>query len=104
MAEPGQARIEAAKVDGSWGMLDGVERLEVPPDLAEEFGRYDDGDDENSARQNWERFPRSVKRGVLEWILQAKKSETRAKRIAETVRRAGQNERANQWKNESGKA
>lgn len=103
MAEPGRAKIDVAKADGSWEMLDAVERLEVPPDLESEFGRYSDGDGDDSARRNWEGFPRSVKRGILEWILQAKKPETRAKRIAETVRRAGQNERANQWKGEGHK-
>ena len=100
MEEPGQAKIEAAKADGSWAMLDAVERLEVPPDLEDKLRRCNDGE---SIRRNWEEFPRSVKRGILEWILQAKKPETRAKRIAETVERAGRNERANQWKGDGRK-
>lgn len=33
----------------------------------------------------------------LEWVMLAKRPETRAKRIAETVARAARNERANQW-------
>jgi uncharacterized protein YdeI (YjbR/CyaY-like superfamily) len=42
-------------------------------------------------------FPRSVKRGILEWILNAKTAETRQKRIAETTRLAAENIRANQY-------
>ena len=34
MAAPGQAKIDAAKKDGSWALLDEVEALVVPPDLA----------------------------------------------------------------------
>jgi uncharacterized protein YdeI (YjbR/CyaY-like superfamily) len=50
------------------------------------------------AKQYFEAFPRSVKRGILEWIASAKKPETRAKRIEETARLAAQNVRANQWR------
>jgi uncharacterized protein YdeI (YjbR/CyaY-like superfamily) len=39
-----------------------------------------------------------VKRGILEWILTAKRPATRASRIEETARRAAKNERANQWR------
>lgn len=92
MTEAGQAKIDAAKKDGSWTMLDAVEALEIPDDLASEFEQYD------SARANFEAFPRSAKRGILEWIVQAKTAETRAKRVAETARLAEQNQRANQWR------
>jgi len=45
-------------------------------------------------RANW----RSVKRAILEWIGQARRPETRAKRIVETAEKASRNERANQWR------
>ncbi len=45
-----------------------------------------------------EAFPRSVKRGILEWLLNAKKPETRQKRIEETVTLAARNVRANQYR------
>ena len=38
-----------------------------------------------AARATWDAFPRSVKRGLLELVLQAKKPETRARRIATIV-------------------
>ena len=43
-------------------------------------------------------FPRSAKRGILEWIANAKTAATRAKRIDETARLAAENKRANQWR------
>lgn len=92
MAPAGLAKIEAAKADGSWTLLDAVENLEVPDDLAAEFARYPD------ARANFDAFPRSARRGILEWIVQAKRPETRAKRVAETARLAQENVRANQWR------
>jgi uncharacterized protein YdeI (YjbR/CyaY-like superfamily) len=92
MTPAGLEKIEAAKQDGSWQILDAVEALEIPPDLETAFAAYP------SARQHFEAFPRSVKRGILEWISSAKRPQTRAKRIEETARLAEQNIRANQWR------
>jgi uncharacterized protein YdeI (YjbR/CyaY-like superfamily) len=92
MTAAGLAKVEEAQADGTWTMLDAVENLEVPQDLAAEFDKYP------NARANWEAFPRSAKRGILEWIVQAKRPETRVKRIAETARLAEDNVRANQWR------
>lgn len=92
MAPAGLAKVEAAKKDGTWNLFDGVESLEIPPDLQKELDAHP------AAGQYFEAFPRSIKRGILEWILQAKKPETRARRIEETARLAAQNIRANQWR------
>ncbi|MFN8435175.1 MAG: YdeI/OmpD-associated family protein [Anaerolineales bacterium] len=92
MAPAGLAKVEAAKKDGSWNALDGVEALDIPPDLAKAFSKN------KTAKEYFEAFPRSVKRGILEWILNAKRPETRAKRIEETVTLAEKNVRANQWR------
>ncbi|MFZ4509079.1 MAG: YdeI/OmpD-associated family protein [Fimbriimonas sp.] len=92
MQPAGLAKIEAAKLDGSWSKLDAVDALEVPDDLANALGGYP------QARENWDQFPPSTRRGILEWILNAKRPETRRQRVEETVRLAGLNERANQWK------
>lgn len=92
MAPAGLAKVEAAKADGSWSSLDAVEALEIPPDLAAALAAYP------SAAANFDAFPRSVKRGILEWIVSAKKPETRAQRAAETARLAEENVRANQWR------
>ena len=92
MAPAGLAVVEAAKADGSWTLLDAVEDLVVPDDLAAAFAARP------PALEHWEAFPRSVKRGILEWIVQARRPETRARRVAETAERASRNERANQWR------
>ncbi|MEL6321896.1 MAG: YdeI/OmpD-associated family protein, partial [Cyanobacteria bacterium J06626_14] len=49
------------------------------------------------SREHFDHFPRSAKRGILEWIVQAKRPETRQRRIEETARLAADNIRANQW-------
>lgn len=88
MAEAGRRVVASAKHDGSWERLDPVERLDVPPDLAAAL-------DAAGARATWDRFPRSVRRGILEWILIAKRPATRAKRVEETAREAAGGRRAN---------
>lgn len=91
MTKAGLAKVEAARRDGSWTLLDAVEALEIPPDLAAAFARHP------SSRESFEAFPRSAKRGILEWITQAKRPQTRARRVEETARLAAKNQRANQW-------
>jgi uncharacterized protein YdeI (YjbR/CyaY-like superfamily) len=61
MTDAGRRVVEAAKADGSWTLLDDVEDLVVPPDLAAAF------DAVPGSREQWEAFPRSAKRGILEW-------------------------------------
>ncbi|HEX8528602.1 MAG TPA: YdeI/OmpD-associated family protein, partial [Cytophagales bacterium] len=92
MAPAGLAVIEAAKKSGTWTALDEVENLTLPPDLEAALRANP------AAMQYFEAFPRSVKRGILEWLLNAKKPETRRKRIEETVTLAAQNRRANQYR------
>jgi uncharacterized protein YdeI (YjbR/CyaY-like superfamily) len=91
MTPAGQAKIAAAQADGSWTKLDAVENLEIPDDLAAALATHP------PATENFEAFPRSAKRGILEWILNAKTAPTREKRILETATLAAQNIRANQW-------
>lgn len=92
MAPAGQAAIDLAKANGTWTALDEVELLTIPPDLAEALAAHAPAD------AYFEAFPRSVKRGILEWISTAKQPETRTKRIAETATLAARNERANQYR------
>ena len=89
---PGTAKVEAAKLDGTWTALDAIERLEIPPDLADAFADYP------GSSRNFEAFPRWVKRGTLEWISTAKRPATRKRRIEETALLAQQNERPKQFR------
>ena len=96
IAPAGSAAIERAKRDGSWTALDDVEAGVEPDDLREALDANPD------ARRHWDAFPRSVKRGILEWIGTAKKPETRRKRVTETATLAAENVRANQWRGPKG--
>lgn len=92
MRPAGMASIELAQKTGTWTALDAVENTEIPADLAEALAARP------KAREYFEAFPRSTKRGILEWILNAKQPETRRKRITETAELAAKNERANQYR------
>jgi uncharacterized protein YdeI (YjbR/CyaY-like superfamily) len=92
MMPAGLAVLHAAQADGSWTMLDAVEALVIPEDLALALAEHP------NASEHFMAFPRSAKRGILEWIAQAKRPETRAARVAETARLAQNNLRANQWR------
>lgn len=93
MRPAGLAVIERAKADGSWTLLDEVEDLVVPADLAAALAAAGD-----RARASFDGFPRSARRGILEWIVQARRPETRERRVGETARLAARGERANQWR------
>ncbi len=90
MTPAGLAVIEQAKRDGTWTLLDDVENLVVPDDLAAAFAAAP------PAQANWDSFSRSAKMAILYWVIQAKRPETRAARVAETARRAAVNEKANE--------
>lgn len=89
MQPAGLAAVATAKANGMWTALDQVENLEVPPDLAKALRAT------RGAKKNFDAFSDSSKKMILGWIALAKKPETRAKRIAETARRAAEGKRAN---------
>ena len=95
MAEPGYETVRLAQESGTWTALDEVENGVIPDDLQAALDQY------KHAAQHFANFPRSVKRGILEWIFNAKRNETRQKRIEETARLAEQNVRAHQYRNKS---
>ncbi len=92
MTPAGLEMIRIAKENGSWDTLNEVDNLIVPSDLKTEF------DANQTAYSNWKAFPPSSKKIILYWIKSAKRDETRAKRIAETVEKAAQNIRANHYR------
>lgn len=91
MQAAGLKMVELAKQTGTWDALNDIEKAVLPPDLQAAFKQNE------IAFKNWEQFPHSTKRGILEWLLNAKKEETRQKRILEIVSLAAQNIRANQY-------
>jgi len=88
MAPAGRRAVEVAKQNGSWALLDDVEDLVEPEELAAAL------DSVPNARAHWDAFPPSARKAALLWIATAKRPATRARRIAETARLAGEDERA----------
>jgi len=92
MQPAGLSLIKRAKKDGSWMFLDDVDNGFVPADLLEELSKFP------NAAANFDAFPPSSKKIILEWIKMAKRPETRAKRTRETADKAERNERANHYR------
>jgi len=88
MTEAGRRVIEAAKADGSWNRFDSADALEIPTDLKAALARN------AAAARNFDAFTDAAKRAILRWLIDAKRPETRAKRVGETARLAATNERA----------
>jgi uncharacterized protein YdeI (YjbR/CyaY-like superfamily) len=89
MTEAGMRVIDAAKADGSWSMQDAAEALIEPAELKAAL------DANSEARQQWDAFPRSPRRALIWWVMSAKRSETRDRRVATIVSEAAQGRRAN---------
>lgn len=90
MTPAGRAVVEKARADGSWSLLDDVERLVVPADLAAAFDAHP------GSRAQWDAFPPSARKAILTWIVMAKRPATRAARVEQTAARAANGERANE--------
>ena len=78
MSAAGLAKVEAAKKDGSWTLLDGVEALTLPPDLKKALGA--------EGLKRFDALSNSKKREHLYALVTAKRPETRAKRVGDVVR------------------
>jgi uncharacterized protein YdeI (YjbR/CyaY-like superfamily) len=79
MHSSGLEMIEIAKQNCSWTILDDAEALIIPKDLDDEFEKRPD------AKTYFLGLSRSDKRNILQWIILAKRKETRQKRIKEIV-------------------
>jgi uncharacterized protein YdeI (YjbR/CyaY-like superfamily) len=84
MTEAGLTLVEEAKRRGTWDDAAAVSgRLEVtPPDLEEALAA------DPQAAERWRTWAPSHRRQYVYWVLDAKRPETRARRIAEVVRRS----------------
>lgn len=83
MSQAGLAIIDIAKRNGSWTILDDAEALVIPDDLDAAFESLP------GSRAYFEGLSRSDKRNILQWLILAKRAETRAKRIEAIVENAG---------------
>jgi uncharacterized protein YdeI (YjbR/CyaY-like superfamily) len=88
ITDAGRAVIDRARADGTWTILDDVEALVVPDDLAEAL------DETPGARGHWDAFPPSARKNLLWWVKSAKRPETRARRIGRIAEEAAEGRRA----------
>jgi uncharacterized protein YdeI (YjbR/CyaY-like superfamily) len=82
MTPAGMALVEEARRRGTWEQAASGRLAVTPPDLEAALAGAP------LARERWESWPASPRRQYIHWVLDAKRPETRARRIADVVRRA----------------
>ncbi|NNL47530.1 MAG: hypothetical protein HKO76_04105, partial [Acidimicrobiia bacterium] len=88
MTDAGLRAAEVARGNGWWTILDPVEDLIEPDDLAAAL------DAEPTARVAWDTFPPTARKAMLWWVISAMKQETKKRRIDTIVSKAAKGERA----------
>ena len=78
----GYESIMIAQQNGTWNILDDVEKLEISEDLEKEFNTRE------GSKEYFLSLSKSVRKSMLQWIKLAKRPETRQKRIVELVEHA----------------
>ena len=89
MTPEGFKCIEIAKQNGSWTILDEVEELIIPKDLEVAFKTKPNSIDYFLG------LNKSIRKAMLQWLVLAKRPETRQKRISEIVELAEKNKNQN---------
>ena len=88
MTEYGLRKIETAKLNGSWNILDSVDiRIETPEDLRNALELN------HEAKNKYKKLAPSRKKQFLYWIVSARRIETRTKRINSTIQLILENKR-----------
>jgi uncharacterized protein YdeI (YjbR/CyaY-like superfamily) len=88
MEPAGAAAVALAVETGMWTLMDPVEDLVVPDDLAEAFDRHP------GAREHWESWSPSARKMILAWIVMAKRPDTRAVRVETSAEQAARGVKA----------
>ncbi|MDR2275070.1 MAG: YdeI/OmpD-associated family protein [Sphingobacterium sp.] len=91
ITEAGLESIRIAKENGSWFILDSVEELYIPEDLNYAFKSYP------GAEAFFKGLSKSVKKMLLQWVVLAKRPETRHKRIIEIAEQASHHMKPKQF-------
>ena len=84
MTKAGLLTIETAKQNGRWTILDDVEELTIPSDLEKAFKTH------KGSKDFFLSLSKSVKKAILQWLVLAKRAETRQNRINEIAELASQ--------------
>jgi uncharacterized protein YdeI (YjbR/CyaY-like superfamily) len=91
MTAAGLATIETAKQNGTWTMLDTVEELLIPEDLEKAFKNHPGAD------EYFLSLSKSIRKMMLQWLVLAKRPETRQNRINEIAELAGKKMKPKQF-------
>lgn len=91
MSKAGFEIIEVAKQNGSWTILDEVEELIIPEDLKTALKT------KTNSMDFFLSLSKSVRKQYLQWLLFAKRQETREKRITEIVELADKKQKPKQF-------
>ena len=90
MHQSGLDTINGAKQNGSWTALDDVENLIIPADLQSGFNNNP------IAYENYKSFAPGYRKSYLGWLNQAKREETRLKRIQQIIELCKNNKKSPQ--------
>ena len=90
--QAGHESIETAKKNGSWIILDSVEELTIPKDLTAAFKSHP------GSKDFFLSLSKSVRKSILQWLVLAKRPETRQKRINEIAELAAQKLKPKQFR------
>lgn len=91
MTQAGLDCIAVAKQNGSWEILDSVEELMVPEDLETELKKRP------HAMAFFLSLSKSVRKAMLQWLVLAKRAETREKRLTEIATLAAKKQKPKQF-------
>ncbi len=92
MTQAGLECIEIAQQNGSWTILDEVEELKIPEDLEKGL------DLQQGSMDFFLSLSKSARKSILQWLVLAKREETRQKRIAEIATLAAQQLKPKQFR------
>ncbi len=89
MTPAGQAMVDLAREKGTWEKLTDAQNKVIPADLQQLLNKN------KRAQAYFEAFSPSSRRVILEWIANAKRPDTRERRIQQTVTLAAESIKAN---------
>jgi uncharacterized protein YdeI (YjbR/CyaY-like superfamily) len=87
MSAAGLAAVADARTRGTWTMQEAAEHLEEPTALGRAL------EASPRARAGWDAYPPSLRRGLIWWVISAKRDATRERRVATIIGLAEKGER-----------
>ena len=91
MTKAGFDSIDRAKQNGTWFLMDDIENLIIPEDLKIALNKN------KKSMEFFQSQSKSIKKAMLYWVVAAKRSETRKRRIEEIDQSAAKGIRPNQF-------